>query len=222
MVAHYKIAYKFSLIHHINKKNMALQDTIYFTYTEAITTGKVAFFIHACNQAIIQVNQQLAQEKQHRKSVAKLYFMFNSNGGQVDAGIMLHNYLKSLPYEIIMHNISTIESIALPVFLAAQKRYAVPNATFLLHGVAAQINGSINKPQVLELLSRIENDEKKIESIISSNSLISEVELQEYFLHGKSVDAQFAVEKGIIQDIKQAQIPSPESWHLAIACPHIQ
>jgi len=64
-----------------------------------------------------------------------LYFLFSSNGGSVNAGIALYNFLRALPVEIIMHNTGSIDSIATVIFLAADKRYAALHSTFLFHGV---------------------------------------------------------------------------------------
>ena len=59
--------------------------------------------------------------------------LFASGGGSTDDGIALFTYLKALPVELTMHAVGNVNSIALPVFLAASKRFASKNARFLFH-----------------------------------------------------------------------------------------
>ena len=95
----------------------------YISYYDAISEPKARALMQACTQAIDQTKP------------SRLYFLFSSSGGSVDAGITLYNFLRALPIPVIMHNVGSIESIANVVFLAADERYATPHATFLLHGI---------------------------------------------------------------------------------------
>ena len=40
-----------------------------------------------------------------------------------------------MPFELITHNVGNVDSIGNVVFLAGTRRYAVPHATFMFHGV---------------------------------------------------------------------------------------
>lgn len=57
----------------------------------------------------------------------------SSEGGNMTAGFALYFFLKSLPVPLITHNVGSIESIAVVIFLAGQKRYAYPGTRFLVH-----------------------------------------------------------------------------------------
>ncbi|HEU5436794.1 MAG TPA: ATP-dependent Clp protease proteolytic subunit, partial [Telluria sp.] len=57
----------------------------------------------------------------------------SSEGGNMTAGFALYFFLKSLPIPLITHNVGSIESIAVVIFLAGQKRYACPGTRFLVH-----------------------------------------------------------------------------------------
>lgn len=63
----------------------------------------------------------------------QITILFASAGGSVDDGIALYTYLKALPVELTMHAVGNVNSIALPVFLAASNRLASQNARFLFH-----------------------------------------------------------------------------------------
>src|SRR5712691_3344892 len=65
----------------------------------------------------------------------EIYLLFASFGGNIAAGIVAYNTLRSLPVKLITHNIGNVDSIANIIFLAGQERLAVPHSTFMFHGV---------------------------------------------------------------------------------------
>lgn len=170
---------------------------VYINYFDEIETARV-------KNIMAIVSQIVAQEKP-----GILYFLFASRGGEVDAGIASYNFLKSLPVKIIMHNIGSIDSIANVVFVAAKERYAAPHCTFLFHGVIWGISNPTNLslPQINEIRDRIHKNHTTIAGIICENTKMSEAEIKELFSQGETKDADFALEKGIVNKIKPAQVP---------------
>jgi ATP-dependent protease ClpP protease subunit len=101
-----------------------------------------------------------------------LYFLFSSPGGDVNAGVAIYNYLRALPVpKLVMHNTSSIDSVANVIFHAADERFAAPHSTFHFHGVGLNLTGnnpSLNNSQIQELESQIAALETKIANILSS------------------------------------------------------
>ncbi len=64
----------------------------------------------------------------------EITILFSSEGGSIEDGSALYTYLKALPVELTMHAVRCVRSIAVPIFLAAQNRYASKNARFYFHG----------------------------------------------------------------------------------------
>ena len=172
--------------------------TIYITYFDKIDALRVRGLMALCTQLI----------SQYKPTV--LHFLFSSPGGEVSAGITFYNFLKSLPVKIIMHNMGSIDSIATVIFLAGEERYAASHSTFLFHGVSLQINGGIHLSQLNEFRSGIQEDQNKIAGIIASNTKMKKKEIKNLFLQGESKTTSFAIEKGIINSVKQAIIPNGE------------
>jgi ATP-dependent protease ClpP protease subunit len=139
----------------------------------------------------------------------ELYFLFSSNGGSVDAGITLYNFLRSLPVDITMHNMGSIDSIATVIFLAGNKRYACEHSAFLFHGVQFNFpNGaSLNNAQLNEILSRLKTDQQKISGVMTERTKLTAEEIRTLFVQGESKDPSFAISKGIIDEIKRAIVP---------------
>ncbi len=63
----------------------------------------------------------------------KVTVLFASEGGSIDDGIALHTYLRALPFELTLHAVGMVSSVAVPVFLAAPTRLASKNAAFMFH-----------------------------------------------------------------------------------------
>jgi len=118
----------------------------------------------------------------------EIYFLFSSPGGSVSAGITLHNFLRSLPVKVTMHNIGIVDSIGNVVFLAAEERYANPNSSFLFHGVGFDINQNtrFEEKNLKEKLTIIKRDQKMITDIIEERTKINENDIIEMFFDAKT------------------------------------
>ena len=148
-----------------------------------------------------------------------LYFLFSSPGGDVNSGVAIYNYLRALPgVRLVMHNIGSIDSVANVIFQAADAndRFAAPHSTFHFHGVGMNLAGTnpnLNHSQIRELQSQIEALETKIANILASRCQLTVAELQNFFLHGKSVDTTFASQKGVIHSVSQPTIPANTKFY---------
>jgi ATP-dependent protease ClpP protease subunit len=179
--------------------------TIYINFFDSIDPTKANKFIQFTTDVI----------RQHDPK--ELYFLIASNGGDVDSGFVLYNFLISLQSKITitMHNTGTIDSIANVIFAAGQKRYAAPNASFLFHGVSMNMHGSVSRTILKESLSRLEGMENRIAHTVSKHSKLTETELTVLFQQGEGKDVNFALDKEIIQEIKVPSVPHG-SIHLAM------
>lgn len=173
------------------------QKIVYINYFDGIDDQKVRALMAICSDII-------AQQKPEA-----LYFLFASGGGYVNAGIVFHNFLRSLPTKIIMHNMGIIDSTATVIFLAGEERYASPHSSFLFHGVQWTFNQPISLPanKLTEISSQLKQDENKMASIYIERSKLTESEVRDLFIQRESKDLSFAVEKGIIHDIRNVSVP---------------
>ncbi len=133
----------------------------------------------------------------------------SSPGGNVAAGMILHNYLKSLPCKLVMHNIGSVDSIAIIIFLAGEERRANPNSSFLFHGIVTNFatQTAMTMFQLKERLGSLEVDQNKISNTITELTKITKSELDELFLQGEVKSPEFALEKGFIHEIKVMKLP---------------
>jgi len=182
-------------------------ERIYINFFDGIDPIKVNKFIRFTVDAI---NQHDPKE---------IYYLISSNGGDVDSGFTLYNFLISLQGKInvSMHNIGTIDSIANVIFIAGQKRYAAPNASFLYHGIVMNFNaGGYGRTVLKENLSRLDGMETRMADTISKHSKLTIDELKSFFHQGEGKDVNFALEKEIVHEIKVPVVP-PGFVHLAMS-----
>lgn len=174
------------------------QKTVYINFFDGIDPVKVNKFIHFTVDAI----------NQHDPT--EIYYFISSNGGDVDSGFTLYNFLVSLQSKITisMHNIGTIDSIANVIFMGGQKRYAAPNASFLYHGIVMNFNaGGYGRTILKENLSRLDGMETRMADTISKNSKLTTAELKDFFQQGEGKDVNFALSKEVIHEIKIPAVP---------------
>ena len=179
--------------------------TVFIHFFDEINADEVNKFIKFTTQAIENHNPK------------ELYYFISSNGGDVDSGFVLYNFLISLKSKltVTMHNIGSIDSIANVIFVSADKRFSAPSASFLFHGVTLDINLSCTATMLKENLSRLEGMENRIAHALSEHTKLTEKEISSLFRQGEDKDVFFALEKEIIHEIKVPAIPA-DSIYLAM------
>jgi ATP-dependent Clp protease protease subunit len=177
-----------------------MADIFYLYYYDLINEHKTKLFMDCCTNVI----------RQHKPKT--LYFLFSSQGGSVDAGIVLYNFIRSLPTEIVMHNIGNIMSIANIVFLAGDIRYAAQDSSFLLHGIKWTFSqgAQLTYNQLGETISSFRNEENKMIKIFTERTLLTEEEVRNLFDQGDSKNPSYALSKKIINEVRDIKIPENE------------
>lgn len=142
--------------------------------------------------------------------VKAVYLLFSTPGGLVMNGINLYNVLKGMPFELTTHNVGNVDSIGNTVFLAGKHRYATATSTFMFHGVGfnTKQDQRFEEKSLRERLNGILNDQKRIGEVISQHTSLTEEAVAELFLQAQTKDAKFAVDKGIVHEIREVQIPA--------------
>lgn len=155
-------------------------------------------------ESLTSVMSEAANQK-----TKQVYLALSTPGGQVMGGMNLYNILRGMPFDLTVHNVGSVDSIGNAVFLAGKTRYAVSNSTFMFHGVGFETPGKVRfeEQSVRNHLESILADQKRIGEVISDRSKLKSNEVAELFLGQQTKDASWAVEKGIIHEIRDFQIP---------------
>jgi len=178
------------------QQQQKLPPVVYVTFQAEINSNT--------SESLIAVMSQCVND-----GVEQVYLMLSTPGGNVMNGMTLYNVLKAMPFDLVTHNVGNVDSIGNAVFLAGEKRYACAHSTFMFHGVG------FNAPQgtrfeekfLRERLDAILSDQKRIGSIINERTKITEDQLEGLFREAQTKDATYAVGCGIVDEIKDVDIP---------------
>jgi ATP-dependent protease ClpP protease subunit len=138
--------------------------------------------------------------------------LFSSSGGLVEEGLSLHHFLRALPVNLVMHCVGSADSIAMVVFLAGHERYCCADSTFLFHdfGWGSQTAVNFTRVQFLEFHASLESFKVRSQQLLKTRAAFTDADFAALGLYDKAsiYDAAFAKSKGIVHDIKDAQVPS--------------
>jgi len=138
--------------------------------------------------------------------------LFCSGGGSIDEGLSLYSYIRALPYKITMHAIGPIDSIAVPVFLAAQKekRFCSSTSRFTFHDISMEVKpGSYSGAQINDANLITESSKSIFMQILQSETSFRQEDFKSLNLYNETriISPGTAQEKGIVKEIKDASIP---------------
>ena len=144
------------------------------------------------------------------KKMDVVYLLLSTPGGEVHNGMTIYNVLRAMPFKLITHNVGAVNSIGNVIFLAGEERYTVPNATFMFHGVGFDIKQPQRFEEKLlrERLDLIQADQGKIAAVIEDRAdFPDDKEIASLFLQAATKDPAYALERGIVHEIRDLQIP---------------
>lgn len=134
----------------------------------------------------------------------RFILLISSPGGSVFHGISAYNFLKGIPAEVYTHVYGSADSIATVIYCAGSKRFCVPNARFMLHGIGFTPPPGIRleEKQVEERRESLRIDRENIAKIIAENCKKSMKEIEEAMFKGTLLNSQQAKEYGLVHEIK--------------------
>ena len=169
-------------------------DRLYIIFTAEITPVTAEALIAAVCEAV-------------HKKIQKVYLAISTPGGDVQAGVTLYQVLRALPIELTTHNIDSVASAGNVVFLAGENRYAIPEATFMYHGVSVEAEGPSGEQDLRDQLGLVINDQNRLGGIIAKRSSLQDLAIHSLFLKQSTFDAAWARDNGVINDVAEFQVP---------------
>jgi len=137
-----------------------------------------------------------------------IYILLSSGGGSVFEGLSMAAMLRSLPLNVITHNIGQIDSVAGVLFASGKERYASPNSSFLFHGVSIPINQTMIESQLFEQYQNLKRLRESIALNFSAYTGVKVEEVAALMIDGASIlSPTEALSKSIVHEIKDVSIP---------------
>jgi ATP-dependent Clp protease protease subunit len=147
-----------------------------------------------------------------QSGASEIELHLSSEGGNMTAGFAVYFFLKSLPVPLTTHNVGSIESIAVVIFLAGSKRYACPGTRFLVHPLNWGFGNLVaaDHSRVTEWRECLDFDAERYASIFD-DATCDAVEPDDIRTHlfggARLFDAAQAKRAGIIHAAVQARLP---------------
>ena len=132
---------------------------------------------------------------------------FSSLGGYVADGIYLYNHIRALPVRIVAHNVGSVSSIAVSVFLAADERYCSSHATFMIHPTVIPSQEGMGADRLQTALDAALADDRRTENILRERAKIPDRVLAERRGRDVHISPAQAAEYGIVHEVREFMVP---------------
>lgn len=144
-----------------------------------------------------------------KQKVERVHLLISSPGGSVSHGLSVYNYIKGIPLEVYTYNFGSVDSIGVVMFCAGSKRFSVPNARFLMHGVKILISGNTyhDEKQIEELLKSVKIDQQNIAKTIAETTQKSFKNIEKDMYNRTTLTSDEAQKYGLVNEIQSMLIP---------------
>ncbi|MBI2013815.1 MAG: ATP-dependent Clp protease proteolytic subunit [Candidatus Colwellbacteria bacterium] len=152
------------------------------------------------NDLIKFITIKLAQQNPE-KPINEIILQISSSGGSSDHGLLAYNFLRQINISKTTIGMGNVDSAAVMMFCAGQRRIAAPSCRFVLHEAIATLNGQFNPTKLSEmakLIQRITDDYSEVISKVTGKkkSIVNKE------VHGGAVLSSEEAEKfGLVTDI---------------------
>lgn len=173
------------------------------------------------NDLIMFLTQSLAKQNP-QNPYDELIVQISSSGGSSDHGLLAFNFLKQIQIPKTTIGMGNVDSAAIMLFCAGDKRITMPSCRFVLHQALMNINGQFDSKKLTELgnlTKRITDDyasvihkttnqkKKNVSKKISDGTVLSSSEALSFGLVTEVVDKPYLSE---MKDLNILLIQNPQ------------
>lgn len=138
--------------------------------------------------------QSVRSQLENFKGYDSIKVLINSQGGEVDEGFAIHDYLVNLGVPVSTNVIGKCYSIATVIFLAGSERTLSENSTFMIHNPWGGVEGDAKTME--QFAEFLRANESKLAQFYSSKTGIEEESLRAMMDNETFMDKKEAREKG--------------------------
>lgn len=143
------------------------------------------------------------------QNVSEVHLLMSTPGGNVMNGMNLYNVLRGMPFTLVTHNVGNVDSIGNAIFLAGERRYTCPHATFMFHGVGFDVGAlRLDESVCREKLKGILVEHKRIGTVIRERTNLKDKTIRTLFREAQTKDSAYAISSGIVHEIREVSIPT--------------
>ncbi len=174
---------------------------------ERIKESFIQFVAPVASQTTSALFQIINDKLKH--SVQRVHIMISSPGGTVFHGLSIYNFLKGAPIEVYTYNFGSVDSIGVIVYCSGIKRYCVPHARFLIHGISLSLQEkqSFDEKGIEEILKSIKIDYQNVAKVIADTVGKEENQIQQDMNNRTTLNPLEAKTYGLVHEIKSDLFP---------------
>lgn len=149
------------------------------------------------------INQRIFDAKKNGSSIDELIIQIASYGGSADRGILVYNTLRKLKIPITTVGMSNVDSAAISIFCAGDKRYAMHSCRFLIHETTLPVATDLDDSKLNEMIQvgKIINSESaRIVAKTCANKRAKIQAIRQNMRKSIVWDTAQAKKKGLVQD----------------------
>lgn len=174
--------------------DLAGKQVAYFGYSGMIDSNGATRIASALNQA---VNNNFDQ----------VYLCLSSLGGYVADGIYLYNHIRGLSIDVTTHNVGSVSSIAVAMFLAADHRLCSAHSMFLIHPTSFPPQEGMTAERLQSTLDAALADDQRTESILRERTGLPDDLLNARRARDVHITPQIALDHGLVHGISEFSLP---------------
>jgi ATP-dependent Clp protease protease subunit len=146
--------------------------------------------------------------------VEEVHLLMGTPGGGVEAGLMVYNVLKGMPFNLVTHNTGHVASIGVAIYLAGDERLTSSHSTFLLHGVSQHADDQPHGAKwYREQHDSLIASETQINAVLAERTSLTAKQLAKFSETEQTKDEKEAVKDGIAHRIEDVVIPDEAFVH---------
>ena len=132
--------------------------------------------------------------------VKRLHVLFQSEGGEVGAGVFLYSLFRSLPFDLTLYNSGSVQSAATIAYLGAKHRKASTHAAFMIHRSFA-IEHTATAARLKSVAESVRVDDERTEAILRSHITLTPERWSDLDRHDLTFTAREAVAIGLADEV---------------------
>ena len=140
-----------------------------------------------------------------------IYLALTTEGGDSEAAMSLYNILRGLPIQVTTHNVGTVASAGIFLFLAGTARVASPGSIFVFHRSTYDVTGlaPLTKEDLERGIGFLRESDEREDNIIRARTRIADHNiLGPNALSVYRVTAVWATANGVVDGVRDFVIPS--------------
>jgi len=155
------------------------------------------------NNLLNFITQQIHMgTKNPANALDEIIIQISSTGGSSDHGLLAFNYLRQINVPKTTIGMGNVDSAAVMIYAAGDKRLAMPSCRFLLHEALTSLTGTFNGTKLHEIANlneRITKDYCKVISKVTSKPLKT---VEKKVKTGQVMSSDDAKHYGLVQELQ--------------------